>query len=414
MELGGCRFSIRRLARAFSVPLCLLTSCTGPNPPPPVPPPFQQGSCTGGLELAATMSPGNYHNTLTGLSVLSPTEAWAVGSSTNVPPAWLSPRPPGMISPAPPELTVPLALRWNGRTWDRVQAPNAGVVDLANSQPVGGAGFTDVAVRSADDVWAVGGGQSPLIEHWDGTTWAVVLSPPVNLVDERLAAVAADAPDDAWAAGSGGESGAIGPVIEHWDGRAWTITPVADIDARYTTVADLLALSPTDAWAVGQMWDHALVLHWDGDQWAQVASPRDRATRLSALAAVASDDLWAVGTTFADVDGNGPTQGVIEHWDGRAWNLVTLPALTPGTALASVSALGRDDVWVAGNTTRSDGSAYSRLLLHYDGSQWTMVRAPKSGPVPSRIAASSDGRVWAIGTRYIDGGFSAFIARLCA
>src|SRR6266508_2042545 len=159
----------------------------------------------------------------------------------------------------------------------------------------------------------------------------------------------------------------------HLGGRAWPITPVADIDARYTTVADLLALSPTDAWAVGQMWDHALVLHWDGDQWAQVASPRDRATRLSALAAVASDDLWAVGTTFADVDGNGPTQGIIEHWDRRAWNLVTLPALTPGTALASVSALGRDDVWVAGNTTRSDGSAYSRLLLHYDGSQWTMV-----------------------------------------
>jgi hypothetical protein len=293
-----------------------------------------------------------------------------------------------------------------------VEAPNAGIVGYGSGQPIGGATLTDVAVRSTDDAWAVGGGQGPLIEHWDGRAWSIVSSPAINLVNETLFAVAADAVDDAWAAGYGGLSGGIGPVIEHWDGRTWTVTPLPDIDTRYTTVADLVAVSPTDAWVVGQKWNEALVLHWDGHTWDEVDSPKVRSTRLSAVEAVAVDDVWAVGTSFADVDGNGPPQGILEHWDGSSWTLVTLPKLTPGTALGTVTAAAPDDVWVAGSATKRDG-AIRLLLLHYDGSQWSVVETHQDAPVLRRIAADSEGQVWAIGTIHVDEGFRAFVARLC-
>jgi hypothetical protein len=94
-----------------------------------------------------------------------------------------------------------------------MDVPNPNV-NSEGGEPTGGSSFQDVAARSADDVWAVGGGR--VIEHWDGKRWSVVPTPEVNL--GTFVTVSADAADDVWAAGSGADPG-IGPVIEHWDGQ---------------------------------------------------------------------------------------------------------------------------------------------------------------------------------------------------
>jgi hypothetical protein len=395
------------------LPMVFLSSCTGGQRP--IPNPSTQ-ACEASLEVFPTPSPGNYGSWLRGVSFAGPNDAWAVGGYQTVPPEWLSrTQPPGsvLIGPPPPTLTTPFVLRWDGQTWVQASTPNANVRDI-ESDPVGGTSFEDVAATSADDAWAVGGGQGPVIQHWDGDMWSVIASPNVNLVNGTLMTVSADRADNAWAAGSGSVGGdGIGPVIEHWDGTEWVVTPVLGIDTRYSMVYDIAALSPTDVWVVGQQWDRALMLHWDGRAWSEVATPKVRATRLAAIAAVSSDNIWAVGSSFADVDGNGPTQGLIQHWDGRRWSLLSPPLLTAGTALGSVTSNGSNDVWAAGTRTRADGSSYQSLVLHYDGQRWVEVEESLlSGLFLRRIVASPGGHVWGIGNRYQQAS-TGFVARLC-
>jgi photosystem II stability/assembly factor-like uncharacterized protein len=78
-------------------------------------------------------------------------------------------------------------------------------------------------MRNGCDAWAVGttittGGDTAVIEHFDGSDWRITASPDVAGVHNTgLRAVAAVAADNAWAVGSAGP----GSLIEHWDGTSW-------------------------------------------------------------------------------------------------------------------------------------------------------------------------------------------------
>src|SRR5437764_14521584 len=69
----------------------------------------------------------------------------------------------------------------------------------------------------------------------------------------------------------------------------------------------------------------------DPPAWRIVPSPGT--TSLSDVAAIAPDDVWAVG------------QGLSMHWDGMAWSTVPIPAVGYAVFLDGVTALGPDAVW---------------------------------------------------------------------
>jgi hypothetical protein len=132
-------------------------------------------------------------NVLFGVDATAPADAWAVGYVDT----------PG---------TVPmqsLVLRWDGGRWTRASSPNPGTLQNILRGVVG---------VTADDAWAVGDyhgefDSGPLIEHWDGSSWAVVAGPPVLF--GSLSDVAAVSSSDVWAVG--------GETVEHWDGSAWSL-----------------------------------------------------------------------------------------------------------------------------------------------------------------------------------------------
>ena len=71
-----------------------------------------------------------------------------------------------------------------------------------------------IAAVSADDIWAVGGGDfdttgssATLIEHWDGTSWTIVSSPDPGTASNALAAVTALSDGTVVAVGDQQESG---------------------------------------------------------------------------------------------------------------------------------------------------------------------------------------------------------------
>src|SRR5690349_8776245 len=114
----------------------------------------------------------------------------------------------------------------------------------------------------------------------------------------------------------------------------------------YQELSAIAAISDQDVWAAGY---HAvtsatsydpltLLVHWDGKSWSQVASPSPgtRINVLTGVAAVSSDDVWAVGS-YALTGTQSKT--LVLHWDGKSWIQIASP--DPGVAsyLASVAAV---------------------------------------------------------------------------
>lgn len=98
-----------------------------------------------------------------------------------------------------------------------------------------GAGWTEYDRRPAsaiteispNDVWAVGSTSGrTLVEHWNGSRWSDVDSPDVGSLNNYLLSVSAAAPNDIWAVGSYQlSSNQDATLIEHWDGSSWAVVP---------------------------------------------------------------------------------------------------------------------------------------------------------------------------------------------
>lgn len=145
-------------------------------------------------------------------------------------------------------------------------------------------------------------------------------------------------------------------------------------------------MSADDVWAVGG----STIAHWNGRTWSSVAAPALAGLDLKDVEAIASDDVWAVGSVAET------PAGVALHWNGVLWTRVELPFTSSETeGFDAVSASGRDDVWVAGNSKpESMGSAPvdGSGIANWDGSAWTLHLTPM-GAVDIVALAPND--VWA-------------------
>jgi hypothetical protein len=239
----------------------------------------------------------------------------------------------------------PLIEHWNGTRW-AVTPGAAGANSNGHLNAVGGTGPADV--------WAVGlAPNGGLIEHFNGTSWKLVSAG----ASPELGSISADRPTDAWAG-----SALNPPIIMHWNGTAWRqakIAPVACYTCRVTSIA---ALSPSDVWAVGVGFSgggHPFSFreHWDGSLWHLTLNPVVGSVDNAAVSGTSPTDVWAVY-------GVGGSQGVIEHFNGTTWTRVPNPAGSAGE-LASVAALSPTDAWAMS----SDGA----LSEHWDGTAWQAV-----------------------------------------
>src|SRR5690242_18692608 len=227
--------------------------------------------------------------------------------------------------------------------------------------------------------------------------WGTVPSPNRSNKTNTLKAVAAVSANDIWAVG---EYNAGLPVTgrrtlaEHWDGTAWTI--VLSPNPKWTgvdlaTLGALAAIASNDVWAVGYSEDFAsfrlntLTEHWDGSSWKIVPSPNpaglNQPNQLFGVAAVASNNVWAVGQYGVS------ELPLIVHWDGARWKPV---ANSCGGGLRGVAALSATDIWAVGTGTS----------CHYDGSSWKAVGIAPSGgaDILLGVATISASDVWAVGT----------------
>jgi hypothetical protein len=302
-------------------------------------------------------------------------------------------------------------------SWLVVASPNVGAGENT---------LLGVTALSPTDAWAVGelfepgAGVRPLIERWDGTSWTVTPSPTTG-AGASLSAVAAISTTDVWAVGRfhvEGTSESDGrTLVQHWDGSEWTIVPSpnAGLESRGNgTLAGVFALASDDVWAVGSHFPREklptlqpLIEHWDGEEWEVVPGPSESPgpwSELSDISGTSPSDLWAVGGRDADVGEGGTERALILHWDGVEWTRVPVPLpagrLTP-FRLQEVAAVSPTNAWAVGVVATA--RRHRTLVMHWDGDSWKV--APSASPSQQfqdllGVAALSASRVWAVGTYY--------------
>lgn len=241
-----------------------------------------------------------------------------------------------------------------------------------------------------------------LVEHWDGSSWNVVPSPNPSTNHNELFAVAATSSNDVWAVGySNKNHGNASTLIEHWDGTAWSVIHSPNPGSDGDILQGVTAISPSNVWAVGyhgtpNLHNKSLIEHWDGSKWSTVSSPNRQqgGNILQGVSAINAGDIWTVGTyqNFNTLE----EQTITEHWNGSTWKLVSSPNPNPGLdQLEAVSALATNDVWAVG-TAGMDG--LGGLIEHWNGSKWSVIRDPNIGTTwLLGVATIATNNVWIIG-----------------
>lgn len=232
--------------------------------------------------------------------------------------------------------------------------------------------LTKIAAISPADAWAVGitDRNAGLIEHWNGIRWTV------SLITENAAtfyAVAAVSANDVWVVGEqSNHNGSPITITEHWDGQRWRVVPSLNIDGMSKLYA-ITALSANDIWAAGEAQGYSsssgsqtLIEHWDGTSWKLVPDQgtQFREGTLVTVTALSPENVWAAG--YAPTNGGPmPTGSLLEHWDGKNWQLVNS---SPGLTIVSLSAVSPTDVWAVG-TTRNPQGQTAVALARWNGRQ---------------------------------------------
>ncbi|MFC4910801.1 hypothetical protein [Actinomadura gamaensis] len=249
--------------------------------------------------------------------------------------------------------------------------------------PDAGAELHDVAVVSAKDAWAVGGGKAgPLVRHWNGRTWTKVALPKAA-AGASLLSVSASSSSNVWI---GGHNGRSTQFWLHWNGRTWKV--ITGPDLSEPVAPKLLAISAKDVWSFGWKGDGPFypdVRHYNGSRWSKVAGPGI----VFEVRALSSKDIWAVG---ANAYRAGMAGGVY-HWNGKSWKTFRPLPLTSYADYSSVVAKSAKDVWVSGR--RTSGETSTPFLAHWNGSSWKQVAAPKTKQGLTALTKDGASGFWA-------------------
>jgi hypothetical protein len=336
--------------------------------------------------MAVPVPPGGTHSAMDGVSCTTATACTAVGRYTSN-----------------QNIRLTLAERWNGVAWSVQRTPNPAAPPSASPDPTAPphATLDGVSCASATSCTAVGyylvaHGSALLVEHWNGTAWAIQQArDPRGAYDSALFGVSCAAATACVAVGDylSLKTDDILALAEVWNGSAWTVEatpkPAGSIVSRLYAVSCTAQAACT---AVGGWIQHSgsplevtLAETWNGTAWAIQPTPSPAGT-------TGLDELDSVSCRSAascTAAGHAGGRTLAEAWNGTAWAIQPTPNHGPGSFTgvacdpAACTAVGH---------YRSGTGATLTLAVSSNGTSWAVQATPSpAGAVPSVLDGVSCG-----------------------
>jgi hypothetical protein len=195
-------------------------------------------------------------------------------------------------------------------------------------------------------------------------------------------------------------------------GPSWSTVASSEHLRKPSAIA---AIASNDIWVVGSTKDTAHAIrtgaeHWDGSSWSQVPAPDvgTGANQLNGVDALASNSVWAVGYSTS----SGRQNTLIERWNGTQWRVVASPnAGTSGdNALTSVDALSSTNAWAVGSSRTA--TSRKSLIQRWNGTSWTIVSSPNPGTLGNSllgVEATGPNDIWAVGWKNSGNGLQSLL-----
>jgi hypothetical protein len=172
----------------------------------------------------------------------------------------------------------------------------------------------------------------------------------------------------------------------------WRVYARISPDRKEVQLNAVTALSPGNAWAVGDITNSVLIEHWNGKAWQQMAIPAKltgalyaQYPGLSSVAADSTSNLWAFN----------PVGGWL-RWNGSRWSSGKLPDTSVNLAMNMAVATGKDQAWAFGAVPGTAG--YKGYAAFFNGRSWKAMTVPGPANVNGVLDASalSPSDIWAI------------------
>jgi hypothetical protein len=216
------------------------------------------------------------------------------------------------------------------------------------------------------------------ILRYDGHEWTELLPrPPAGVglspmwVGSATNIFAVSYPDEVW----------------HYNGAQWLGGPT---ELGFPNYLAIWGTSAQNVFAVG--WDDAstrgagMIDHYDGTAWSPVARLADEGSQVWDIAGTSATDVYAVGTEPAPSDSppeDDSGQYVVLHYDGSKWSL---SFAEKNVFLWAVWPVSKNDVFVAGEG-----------IFHFDGSAWSPMASPTTQTIKD-VWGNASSNVFAVGS----------------
>ncbi|MFL5824083.1 MAG: hypothetical protein ACJ764_11655 [Solirubrobacteraceae bacterium] len=266
--------------------------------------------------------------------------------------------------------------------WSIQPTPNPAGSPSAGFNAISCPALTCIAVGT----YGTNNGFQPLVERWDGTSWALQDAAGRGGWSAGLAGVSCTS-DTACLAVGNLQRRSSRTLVEEWDGSAWAIGPSPNPRGARASYLTAVSCVPSGACtAVGYFINHrgrrrAFTERWNGRRWSvqRAARPsRSRESQLLDVSCASPNTCFAVGS-YTGLQGRHRT--LAERSTGRAWRVLRTPGRANpfGRSLSAVSCPSATACMAVGDYVNRKG--YSRTLAEWwDGSGWAATTTQNPGP----------------------------------